>query len=292
MQIARSFIAGLALLAFIASSPNAIAGEDQAIHVSINAKNQMSVPLTINGQASFGIVDTGATFPLVDNALLPVLETEIALPNVSVQGLSGAVDYDVTTVARIEVGGNLMQAVKAGINDSSRFPGLLNVIPASAFEQRVIDFDFRDGLISLYDRRPIKNEREFSSRISYQEIHRLPFIPVRINGTQGMALIDTGSNSTFVNTVFADASKARARADLAKNLVGVDQEAIEARVVELTTLRIGRHRINKYNVLVADPELFETLGFADRPVMIVGLDVLKHFRLQIDRKHRHIWLGR
>lgn len=291
-MIARSLIVGLFLLAYSACPPRAVAGEDKAIPVTINAKNQMSVPIIINGQPSTGIVDTGATFPLVDNSLLPPSGARPRFPDVTVQGLSGAVDYEVTSVSSLEIAGDRMTAVQAGVNDSVRFPGLLNVIPADAFKESVIDFDFRGGFISLYDGRPISDSKLFRSRISYQEINQLPFIPVKINGAHGMALIDTGSNSTFLNTAFADSANVRERNDLVKDLFGVDQDATHARIIELEALRVGRHRINNYNVMVADPELFDVLGFADRPVMIIGLDVLRHFRVQIDRERRHIWLGR
>ncbi|MEO0550108.1 MAG: retropepsin-like aspartic protease [Pseudomonadota bacterium] len=292
MRIGRSFIVGLVLLAFIASFGDAAASEDKAIRVSINSDNQMRVPLTINGQTSFGIVDTGATFPLIDMALIPEPELLTEQGTVVVQGLSGTVDYDVATVASIQIGENRMEAVRAGVNDETRFPGLLNVIPADAFPHRVIDFDFQDGVISLYDDRPIKDHRDYRTKVSYEEIQRLPFIQVWINNTPGLALIDTGSNSTFINSAFADKAKTRNRADLVKDLFGVDAEATQARIAQIRRLRVGGHRVSKLNVLVADPDLFDTLGVAERPVMIIGLDLLKHFRVQIDRQDRHIYLGR
>ncbi|MDJ0922713.1 MAG: aspartyl protease family protein [Henriciella sp.] len=292
MRIVRSIIAGLYLLAFIASFPQAIAGEDQGIRVSINDKHQMRVPLTINGQASFGIVDTGATFPLIDSALLPSAEVREHLPNVLVQGLSGEIDFEVTSVSSIEIGADRLEAVPAGINDDSRFPGLLNVIPADAFDERVIDFDFKRGLISLYENKPISDPRIFRSRLSYKQIAELPFVRAKINGFSGLALIDTGSSATFVNSVFADKAKVKERPDLARELFGVDDAATVARIVQLRTFGLGQHRIRQFNVMVADPVLFESLGLADEPVMIIGLDVLRHFRVQIDRDFQHIWFGR
>ena len=41
-----------------------------------------------------------------------------------------------------------------------------------------------------------------------------------------------------------------------------------------------------------DPPVFEHLGIADQPKIVIGLDFLRKFRFQIDRKSQKVVFGR
>lgn len=43
-------------------------------------------------------------------------------------------------------------------------------------------------------------------------------------------------------------------------------------------------------MVVADPAMFDNLGLRDEPAMLLGLDLLSLFRVQIDRRRGYIFL--
>lgn len=268
------------------------AGEEETITVSVNASNQMTVPVKVNGQDALSVIDTAATIALIDEDLLPTEDVLAERPEIVVQGLSDTITYETTEIGLVEVGIESLRAVPAGIIRGDDFPSHKAVIPANAFPQRVIDFNFQAGEIVLYDRQPFAPQPHLVSRMAYDTVEDLIFIPIEINGRRGSALIDTGADSSFINGKFADLARARKRPDLEKVLVGVDLEKTPVRVVTLRRVQIGQYRVDDYNLLALDPDLFSALGLEDEPVMLLGMDVLRHFRLQIDREKEKVLISR
>lgn len=287
------FLRNLVWLFVIAAlSFAARAGEDGAISVSISEANRMSVPLKVNGQETLSVIDTAATIALVDSNLVPMTETPLAGSELVVQGLSDTTIYYTTEVDLVEIGGQKLHSVSAGIVTDTDFPSHKTVIPISAFTQRVIDFDFEQGVIAVYDRRPVSPGRRAVSRVRYETIGGLIFVPITINGKRGRALIDTGADSSFINSKFADLANVRERPDLNKFLVGVDLEKTPLRIVSLRRVRIGDYLLEDHKLLASDPGLFKALGLEDEPVMLLGLNILRHFRVQIDREKKQVLLSR
>ncbi|GAB5458881.1 MAG: hypothetical protein Hens3KO_19110 [Henriciella sp.] len=280
------------LLVCLVFAFGASAGEDEAIAVSVSQSHHMSVPVKVNGQETLSVIDTAATIALIDVDLLPDIEVSTLEAEIVVQGLSDTTTYAATDIDVVEVGTETLRAMPAGIITDRGFPSHTTIIPANAFTQRVIDFDFKQGVIAVYDRRPALPKQQAVSRLRYDTIGGLIFIPIKINGKRGRALIDTGANSSFINGAFADLANVRERPELSQYLVGVDLEETPVRIVRLRRLMLGEYRLKNFDLLASDPEMFTALGLEDEPVMLLGLNVLRHFRLQIDREKREVWLSR
>ena len=280
------------LLAVFALVSSAAAGEDDYIAMSVNAQSRMTVPLIVNGQETLSVIDTAATFALVDDSLVSLEGDDNPPQEILIHGLSDVNTYQVVQLDHIEIGRETLRAMPAGVVSSTDFPSHKTVIPVNAFDQRVIDFDFKRGSISLYDHRPRKAHGAISSRLKYQEIQGLIFIPIKINGKTGLALVDTGADISFINGNFARLAKVKEREDLTRTLVGIDLDQTPVRVVSLRTVQMGSHLFSDFRVLASDPPLFEALGVGDQPIMVLGLNGLRHFRVQIDRRRKEVWLSR
>ena len=287
---------GIALvgLALLGSLP-AFANERQVIPFEINDQNHMVVELSVNdGGYTTGIIDTAATFPMIgaDTARLaglPELEENPTL--VDVLGVTGRQLYPVVQIDQLTVGNVRKTDLRVALNTKFNVAGAANVLPANAFEGDVIDFDFENQRIMVYDGRPDRSAYLLPSRMKLEEDDGLWFTEVRINGRKGRALIDTGSSVTYINSRFATDSRTTANEEKTQTLQGATGGDQSLRVASARVFMMGDFRMSRVDILVTDPPLFEYLGLGEEPAMVLGLDLLSSFRMQIDRRYNRLILS-
>lgn len=281
-------------LAFLAGLP-ALAAERQVIPFETNDDDHMIVQLEINdGARTTGVIDTAATFPMIDGqtaSLAGVPELGENPPMVNVLGLTGAEIYPVVRLDQLIVGNVLKTDIPVALNRRLDVPGARNVLPASAFEGDVIDFDFENQRVMVYNGRPDRSNSMVPSVQRYEEINGLLFVDVRLNGRKGRALIDTGSSVTYINSRFALESGTTANEEKTKTLFGATGGDQSLRVASAKMMMIGDYRIARVDILVTDPPLFDYLGMGEEPAMVLGLDLLSTFRMQIDRRRGRLLLS-
>nr|WP_321440284.1 aspartyl protease family protein [uncultured Hyphomonas sp.] len=284
----------LSFLALMGSLP-AFASERLVIPFEVNEYDHMVVRLEVNGNdQATGVIDTAATFPMINRrtarlAQLPDLEENPLMINVL--GLTGEEIYPIVELETLQVGNVMKRDVQAALNVDLNVTGAQNVLPASAFEGDVIDFDFENLRVMVYDGRPDRSSRLVPTSLKYDDQNGLIFVDVRINGRKGRALVDTGSSVTFINSRFAESSHTKANEEKTKMLQGATGGDQSLRVASIRRMTIGEFRVSGVDVLVSDPPLFEYLGLEEEPAMVLGLDLLTSFRLQIDRRRNRVVLS-
>jgi len=55
---------------------------------------------------------------------------------------------------------------------------------------------------------------------------------------------------------------------------------------------LPQSKAEDFEILSADSAVFGYVGRSDQPTMVLGMDYLKHFRLQIDREKQEMIFGR
>jgi len=268
------------------------ADEGQSLSLSLDEYNRMHVYLTISGELTVGVIDTAATFPLIHPRRQKTPLNPHSSQQVRVLGINGSRLFDVIEVDNLVAGNQTLGPLKAARNDRYEVPGPPNILPASSLKGRVLDFNFPENRLDIYDSPPTTSRTHTTSQFNYVEYERLPFINVEINGVKGKALIDTGSDTSYINTAFADTAGLSTIAKPELQLLGADGHILNIRAVTVRHFRLGRFKYRKFDMLAADTELFSHLGFEDMPTMVLGLDLLRTYRMQIDREARQLHLLR
>lgn len=286
--------AGVMLVSFVLA-PVAAAAERLVVPFQISELEHMLIPLEINGTTiTTGVLDTAATFPMIDSRTAlrsGVPAPDAASPRISILGVNGTQDYPVVRLESISSGNVRLNAVEAAYNRDLSIPGTAaNVLPASAFPGDVLEFDFRARKISAYNGRPDRPKTEAYDVVPYELDEGLIYVNVRINGRKGRALIDTGSNLTYVNSVFADLAQLRSNPDKTQLLQGATGGDQSMRVATARKVQISDFSFSNADLFVSDPELFRLLGIDAEPVMVIGLDLLSEFRVQFDRRRSELVL--
>lgn len=271
----------------------ASATERANIPISIDDDDRMQVWMTLNGEATVATIDTAATFAMVDQRLLNEENSTPLGKEVPVLGVGGSRLFPSSDIGPLMLGDLRFDILPAAVNGRSSFAGHKTILPADALPGQILDFDFPTGIVQTYSDRPERMGDHIVSKHDYQNIGGLPFITVKLNNTLGLALIDTGSEVSYVNTVFALRSGARIKPDREQELFGTGgTERGHINVLDVDKLVLGRHSKRKFEMLSADTPVLEHLGLEEEAVMVLGMDVLKHFRMQMDRGAKRIYLGR
>lgn len=282
------------MLALMGCFP-AFASERQVIPFEVNEYDHMVVRLEVNGNdRSTAVIDTAATFPMINQRTARLAEIPEPGENpllVSVLGLTGQDIFPVVSLDTLVVGNVMKTDIPVALNADFNVVGTQNVLPASAFEGDVLDFDFENQRVMVYDGRPDRSVRLIPSSIRYDDRDGLIFIEIEINGRKGKALVDTGSNVTFINSRFAEYSGTRANEEKTKKLQGATSGDLSLRIATARSMNIGDYRIARADILVSDPPLFEHIGLSEEPAMVLGLDLLSAFRMQIDRRRGRLILS-
>lgn len=98
-------------------------------------------------------------------------------------------------------------------------------------------------------------------------------------------IIDTGSSHTLINRQLRrHLFDAEVQFNINVAVTGIeDEEPEEARPVLLRQLQIGGLCVDQSPALQSDLDVFDALGWADEPAMVIGMDTLRHARIRVDR---------
>ena len=290
--VPKAVISGLMALCSIAALPPAQATEQQTLVLLESERNWPITRISINGQTSRALLDTGATIALIDHDLLASEGAEPTASATRVRGIGGDRVLPIHTISSLQAGAQTWRDVRVAVNTVDAYPVSENIVPVSLFSTSVIDFDFSNATVALYDGRPKTVRGAERNVINYVEHDRLIFIEVSINGVRGKALIDTGSTVTFINSHFARHANGVRREQEAQEVRGSDLNRNELQVFKFKKMQLGEKKIADFSIPVLETDLFAVLGFGEAPMMVIGMDLLSHYRLQIDRRRKQIILIR
>ncbi len=272
--------------AFIAN-----AAEQRTLSFAESSRVGPVLNVEVNGHGTTALLDTGATVALIDDAYLPALEPEAFLEmQTRILGLGGLREYPMTHLQHLLVGERSWHDLRVAVNTSHQFPVEHSILPISLFQTSIIDFEFSKSQVHLYDGRPKRIRDAPKSTIRYTESQRLIFMPMKINGVRGEALNDTGAERSFVNRAYARRAKAVPDEYDQERMQGSDLSTKTAHLHTFRNFQVGNFQIPRTRIPVLRSDLFEELGHAETPMMVMGMDFLKHFRVQIDRKRKRITL--
>jgi len=157
--------------------------------------------------------------------------------------------------------------------------GVSGTIGACLLANAVVTFDPARRLLDVHGAAQ-RGQRLVSSRARLVPAQRLSSgwqptvlaVPVRLNNAEGLAIVATGVQRSVINRRFAAAA-------------GIDTPT-EAGA---TTLDLAGRARDHFTVAIDDGASLALRGFADQPVMVLGLDALSAWRIVIDYPRDRIW---
>lgn len=252
--------------------------------------------LRIGSQGPFRfIIDTAAT----RTSLLPAFRTSYSGPltatgQMQVQGAAGAAPVGLVTVPSVEVAGRVsgpLETYSLPAGSVDRLP-IHGVLGADLLKRFSVAFDPGAATWDLADSHV--TDAHLSYRPFQLDSGDTPRMTVTINGVEVVAVIDTGAQGSFLNAAAArrlGLSPADPTARDERPARGTSAGQTASFSVCLAAFSYDARPARPTRMRVADLSIFQSLGLADQPAMILGFDLMGRARLVVDYPGGRVGFG-
>lgn len=267
--------------------------------VETDRLGRMTLQVFLNERGPFRFaLDSAASMSMVAGDLIETLgltrDADIMLHTL----LSGE-RAPTVRAERLRCGALYQSQPRLAVGSRVGMAGLDGLISASSLDQNRVLINFRG------DRMTIGRSRA-RGRSDFAEDQRVPFrspdrpgfrnlvlLDASISGRPITAIVDTGAQSSIVNTALIDAVGGQpaqtpdgARTRPVQSATG---RVAEARMMVVRDLHFGPLSLAQAPVLVGDFHTFEVWGLSGQPAMLLGIDLLGAFEsVAIDFKRRDL----
>jgi predicted aspartyl protease len=262
------------------------------LETAFDQAKRMTVPVFLNGKGPFGfVVDTGANRTVVSTEAAAAC----ALPpagQVEVHGIAGAEAADQAAVRRLAVGSVSSFNLTLPVLPRGRLgaDGLLGV---DVLKGRRMSLDFQQNRFEISaSGQGVEVGQGTNTRIrgSTEPIEvsaayrngQLVILDAQVADVRVSAFIDSGAQVTVGNRALRDAV-VHTHPDFGVRLapvplISATGQTARGEFAPLPLLRLGGMQINQVLGIFADLHIFDLWKLNDRPAILIGVDVLRHFR--------------
>ena len=273
--------------------------------------DRLTAPVMINEQGPYNfVVDTGANRTVVSTELAQAL----ALPSAGraqIHGIAGVEPAPTAFVARLDIGRVTSRRLRAPTLSRERL-GADGLMGVDVLKNRRVTMDFRRNSLSISkaddDRiETVQNVSDSRLRgaqagavgnnvVVVQARYRfgqLIIIDADMGGVPVTAFLDSGSQNTVGNLKLheqlAGASRAFRPQISVVELISATGQRARGELTPVPPLRMGGLSVGNLTAVFADLHIFKLWELNDRPAILVGIDVMRHFEaIELDFGHRQV----
>ena len=238
---------------------------------------RITVPVTINGQGPYDfMVDTGANRSCIST----VLAAKLALPTggkVLVNTIVGRRTRESVVVDRLQVGNSAQRRVKVPILPfvGTNIEGLLAV---DWLRGRRLILDMANKHVSITASRRDVSAGKSLVVPARKRVGQLTIVDAELGQTPVSCMIDSGAQVSLGNPTLRGMLGPQIERKLEKvTMVSVTGEAFVGDMLYMPFLRLGGVQLGNVPVVFADLPVFAFWGLADKPAMVLGMDLMAEF---------------
>jgi len=265
----------------------------QPAPIVVSQYREILVQAVVDGHLLTLMLDTGAsTTTLTPRACNKLLRPFMGLPGRG-DGITGPID-DVTMVRLgfLEIADHIVHQPYAAVVDLAAATATIDgVLGMDVLGDYTTEVDMPNRRLVLH---PAGTTSWRTPDLVAFRYHRLRggqlWIDALIDGRRVAAIIDLGANLSFANV---RATPEREEAALVvRAVVGADRHVATFAAMRDVPVAVGELGLVAQALLIADLPIFEVVGLADRPAMILGADVLGERRIVIAPSERRLYVSR
>lgn len=261
------------------AAPAQVALSGDTIEAGVDPFARMTAPVLLNGHGPYPfMLDTGANITciarrLADELKLPILEPRPMHTMVGIRTQPIAV-LDELRVGRLKR--RDMPVLAADLPDTA----VAGVLGVDWLDNQRVTLDFASNSVEFA---ASAKERGAKGRVvvpAHRRLGQLTIVDAELGAAPVSAMIDSGSQDSLCNRPLM---RLLAWDDIPQkrevvSMVSVLGEPFQGEMVYLPFLRLGGLQLGNVPVVYADTHVFEIWGLADRPAVLLGMDLLKQFR--------------
>jgi predicted aspartyl protease/tetratricopeptide (TPR) repeat protein len=248
----------------------------------------------INGKKIGVLLDTGAYASLITKDAasrlgLPLRGTRAE----SIIGFGGESDVHVALVDELHIAGASRNNLRVRVSGERPIRGVDFILGDDFFRNLDMEFDYSKNMVRLFTARNCRNaplaywDRN-AIAVEMEDDNKI-VIPVKINGRDARALLDSGASWSMISLPFA------ARVGVTPDTpgaapsgcsTGIGAGTVESWVAPFSSVAIGAEAIQTPKLQIGDfmPELARS-----NPEMILGTDFLRTHRVLVARSQRKVY---
>ena len=263
----------------------------EIVDIDQDRAKRMTVPVSIEGNGPFSfVIDTGAERTVISRKVADNLALEGEEP-AQLMSIAGISMVDMVYVPRLTLGQKNYDGLVSPVLAAQHI-GADGILGLDGLQDQRILFDFVTSQIIIEDADEARN-RPPSREIVVTAKRRsgqLIFTDATIAGIEVNVIIDTGAEMSIGNSALQKRMQKRAKELGDDNLlIAVTGETLGVEFGRLREFRIGRARFANLLVAFADAPPFKRFGLANKPTLLMGMDMLRKFdQVAIDFPNRKI----
>lgn len=253
-----------------------IGGEEIAAR---KLRSRMTVEVGVNGTGPYRfVVDSGADTSVIGRRLAAALALPSGSP-VMLNSMTDSSQVERVLVDSLQLGSNAFRDLELPRLEE-RDIGATGMIGLDALVNQRLMLDFDKRRISVDDTsRPAPRWDGEIVVVARLKRGQLILTQVRANRLPLDAVIDTGSEITIGNRALRDQIVRRSAEKLQKiDVIGVTGKPATVELATVRQLKIGSIVLTNVPIAFADVPPFEVFGLDKRPALLLGTDLMEHFR--------------
>jgi predicted aspartyl protease len=253
-------------------------------------------PVMIDGKGPYRfIIDTGASSSTISPQLAATLGLTPAVQSTMVvNGITGTQEVPSVTIDRLEAGDLIIQEARFPVIWAPLMAGADGILGVAGLRKESVFVDFRRNRVV------ISRSLRSSDRVGFDKVPAkvlgdgLMAVQGRVGGVGVTAIIDTGSERSLGNAALHEALYAKHEGSnpnaAVTDVYGATTAIASGEIHLVPTINLGPVRLAKVTVVFGNFHIFDVWGLADKPAVIIGMDVLGTAdSLGIDYKRSEIY---
>jgi hypothetical protein len=264
----------------------AVGGDDLKAR---KVETRLSVEVQVNGRGPYHfIVDSGADTSAVGLRIARDLQLPLGTPAI-LNGMTARNIVDRVKIDQLQLGPSTIRnlEVPALREIDLGGDGLLGI---DALVRQRLMLDFEKRLIKIEDAsKPMKYSPGDIVITARRQRGQLILTEVRAASQRLDAVIDTGTEITIGNLLLRDKLIRRRAKIMTVEAIGVTGVATKLQLAFIDELQLGPVLLRNVPIAFADVPPFRLFGLANEPALLLGTDILEHFRrVSLDFRARKV----
>ena len=282
---------------------------DAVLQAGFDPVQRMTVPVMVEGKGPFTfVVDTGANHSVLSIETAQGLD----LPSggaAAIHGIAGVEPAETVYVRQLAIGGVVTRRIRMPLV-ARRNLGADGLLGVDVLTRRDVQLDFERNRFNIAPSNssfrqtlttggtgrlatPVANANVVVVPARYR-FGQLTIIDAEVGvGLPITAFLDSGAQSTVGNLALRSAAFVQepglALRTLRVQLVSATGQTVSGELARLPGLRLGGLRIGNLSCVFADLHTFKIWDLVDRPAILIGMDVMRHFKtIELDFGRREV----